>query len=64
MKKLKLNVNMHCKSCNVLIKDVLDEMGVSDVKFLDNYVFVNYDDSIIKEKEIRQSIESEGYIVK
>jgi len=67
MKKT-LNVKgMHCKSCEMLIKDSLSEIdGVSNVKvsLTDNTVTVDYDDKKVKDGMIKKAIETEGYIVR
>ena len=67
MKKLSLTVNgMHCKSCEILIKDVLEETpGVKEaiVSEKSKNVKVEYDESKINEKKIKELIKKEGYEV-
>lgn len=67
MKKT-LNVKgMHCKSCEMLIKDSLSEVdGVNNVKvsLTDNTVTVDYDDKKVKDAMIKKAIETEGYVVR
>ncbi|HIH32328.1 TPA: heavy-metal-associated domain-containing protein [Candidatus Woesearchaeota archaeon] len=66
MTKKTFNVKgMHCKSCEMLIKDVLSEVdGVKkvDVSLINNTVTVDFDDK--KENAIIKSIEGEGYHVR
>lgn len=66
MKKLFNVKGMHCKSCEVLIKEgVGDLKGVKkvDVSLLKNNVSVEFDESKVKEPEIKKAIEAEGYKV-
>ena len=56
---------MHCKSCEMLIKDVVSEIdGVKkvDVSLINNTVTVDFDDK--KENIIIKIIEKEGYHVR
>lgn len=67
MKKLQLNVQgMHCKSCEMLIADTLQEAGAHNISasFKDGKVKVEYDESKLNESKIRAIIEKEGYKVK
>jgi len=68
MKKLNLHVEgMHCKSCEILIKDDLEETGaVKDIQVSASKgtVTAMYDETKIKEAKIKQIIEKEGYKVK
>ena len=57
---------MHCKSCEMLIKDGVGELdGVEkvDVSLAKNTVTVEYDASIITTKKLVDAIEAEGYTV-
>ena len=57
---------MHCKSCEMLVKDSVTELnGVKavDVSLLKNTVTVDYDDKKLKETAIKKAIENEGYKV-
>ena len=56
---------MHCKSCEMLIADSLEELGVDYVKasFKDGKVEVGFDESRIPDKKIREIIKKEGYEV-
>ncbi len=68
MVKKTLNVKgMHCKSCEMLIKDSLSEVdGVKkvDVSLTKNTVTVYYDEKKVKEGMIKNVIETEGYHVR
>jgi copper chaperone CopZ len=64
MKKVFNVKGMHCKSCEILIKEGVSEIeGVTkvDVSLLRNTVSVDYDDAKTKELVIRKAIEKEGY---
>ncbi|MEK6816660.1 MAG: heavy-metal-associated domain-containing protein [Nanoarchaeota archaeon] len=67
MKNVLYNVKgMHCKSCEMLIKDSLEEMdGVQnvDVSHEKGYVKVTFDDKKLKEDKIKSAIKNEGYEV-
>jgi copper ion binding protein len=67
MKKT-LNVKgMHCKSCEMLIKDSLSEIdGVKnvDVSLTKNTVTIDYDEKKVKDNMIKKVIETEGYQVR
>ena len=67
MKNVSYNVKgMHCKSCEMLIKDSLEEMdGVQnvDVSHEKGYVKVTFDDKKLKEDKIKSAIKNEGYEV-
>ena len=57
---------MHCKSCEMLIKDAVSEVdGVKniDVSLLKNTVTVDFDDTKVKDIQIKKIIETEGYKV-
>ncbi len=63
--KTKLNVKgMHCKSCEMLIKDALQDEGVkANVNVSKAEVNVDFDDSKIKLEKIKSIIKKEGYKV-
>ncbi len=66
MKKIFDVKGMHCKSCEMLIKDSLEEAsGVkgADVSHIKGTVKVDFDDSKISEDKIRQIIKENGYEV-
>ena len=55
---------MHCKSCEMLIKDSVEELkGVSnvDASFKTGKVNVDYDSKKVDIEKIKQTICSEGY---
>jgi Cu+-exporting ATPase len=57
---------MHCKSCEMLVKDSVTELdGVNkvDVSLIKNTVTVDYDEKKLKDIAIKKAIESEGYKV-
>lgn len=68
MKHLSLNVQgMHCPSCEMLIKDELEETeGVQNVKvsWKEGFVLLDYEDDKIDENKIMSIIKKEGYDVK
>ncbi len=65
--KRKFDVNgMHCKSCEMLIKDSLEEAdGVRNVtvSHAKGFVNVEFDESKISEEKIMSIIRNEGYEV-
>jgi copper chaperone CopZ len=67
MEKIKLDVKgMHCKSCEMLIKDVLTEQpGVKKAEALakDNKVMVEFDAKKVSLDKIKALIKGEGYEV-
>jgi copper chaperone CopZ len=66
MKKLMLNVKgMHCSSCEMLIKDSLDELGVpkAEASHKTGIVNVEFDEKKVSEKKIKEAIKKEGYEV-
>jgi copper ion binding protein len=67
MKKVELNIKgMHCKSCVVLVKEALtDVKGVknADVDLQKNKAVVEFDEKLVKEKQLIDAIEKEGYKV-
>jgi P-type Cu+ transporter len=67
MKKTFNVKGIHCKACEILIKDVLSEVdGVKkvDVSLINNTVTVDFDDKKAKENAIIKIIEKEGYHVR
>ncbi|MFH1641781.1 MAG: heavy metal-associated domain-containing protein [Nanoarchaeota archaeon] len=61
----KINVNgMHCKSCEMLIKDALeDQEGVKKVYVSHNNVTVTFDEKIVGIDQLKSIIKKEGYEV-
>ena len=53
---------MHCKSCEILIKDSLEDLGVKTI-FNNNIATIEFGESI-KLEEIKKIIEKEGYKIK
>jgi copper ion binding protein len=67
MKKTFNVKGMHCKSCELIIKESIGDVdGVSnvDVSLIKNTVTVDYDDEKVKDTMIKKIIESEGYYVR
>ena len=68
MAKLKLNVKgMHCGSCEMLIKDSLEETeGIEkvEVSHKSGEVNIDFDESKVNEHKIKEIIKNEGYKVK
>ncbi|MCF7866376.1 cation transporter [Candidatus Woesearchaeota archaeon] len=57
---------MHCKSCEMLIKDELDELDsviVKDISHKSGEVKLVFDSNIINESKIKSVIKNEGYEV-
>ncbi len=55
---------MHCKSCEMIVKDVLEEIGVeSKVSHENGTVEVTFDDEKVSLDEIKKAIKGEGYEV-
>lgn len=65
MKKLKLKIDgIHCKSCILLIKDALSEIGVNKSEIsLYGDAEIDFDDKISESKVI-EAIKSQGYKVR
>ncbi|VVC02711.1 Heavy-metal-associated domain protein [Candidatus Bilamarchaeum dharawalense] len=56
---------MHCRSCEILLTDIITEVdGVSDVKvdLRGGTVSLKYENEFVLDR-IKESIESEGYVV-
>lgn len=56
---------MHCTSCEVLIKDALEDTGVkvNEISSKKGLAIVNFDGKKITESDIKTTIEAEGYKV-
>lgn len=54
---------MHCKSCEMLITDALEEAGVSSAKVdsKTGTAIIEFDEKRIKIEKIKKVIENEGY---
>lgn len=65
MKKLKLKIHgMHCTSCEMLIREALNEIGVkSNIDYKTGITIIEYDEKKANEKKIIETIEKEGYKV-
>lgn len=66
MKSLKLKVSgMHCGSCEMLVKEALEDAGVKTAipSHKNGTVDVVFDENKIKESKIKTIIEQEGYKV-
>ncbi|MBI5797479.1 heavy-metal-associated domain-containing protein [Candidatus Woesearchaeota archaeon] len=66
MKQLNLKVEgMHCKSCETLLTDELQEAGAKDIKisFSKGTVAATIDEKTLTEAKVRKIIEKEGYKV-
>jgi copper chaperone CopZ len=63
--KAKINVKrMHCTSCEMLIKDALEDKGVTAKASREtNTVDVNFDEKKISLKEIKAEIKKQGFEV-
>ena len=67
MKTIKLKVNgLHCSSCEVLIKDALEESeGVkkADISMKNKSAEIQFDENKIDKQKLKAIIEKEGYEV-
>ena len=65
MEKTYKVTGMHCASCEMLVKDDLEDAGVKviEVSAKKNLVKVDYDEKKINDTKIKTIIESEGYKV-
>jgi|TARA_Y100000310_G_scaffold225672_1_gene227719 copper chaperone CopZ len=67
MKKLTLHIKgMTCKSCEILIKDELEEhKGVQNIVVSqpEGKVILEFDSTIISEESIKEIIKKEGFVV-
>lgn len=67
MKKITLKVKgMHCPSCEMLVKDSLDEFdGIVSVSasFKEGTVDVEFDESAVSMDKVKTIIRNEGYKV-
>jgi len=67
MKKLHLKVEgMHCKSCEIVIKEALEEAGGVDVQVSEKKgtVSLGIDEKRLSESKVKEIIEKEGYSIK
>ena len=65
MKKIDLKIKgMHCKSCETLISDALEEKGVkSKVDSAKGTATVEFDEKKVSLPQIKEIIKKEGYQV-
>jgi copper chaperone CopZ len=64
MKTLLKVEGMHCRGCEVLIEDVLDELDVKAVaSHAEGTIEAEFDDKTIKLEDIKKAIEQEGHKV-
>lgn len=64
MEKIKLKIKgMHCPSCEMLIKDALEEIGVKNSKIdsKTGEAEIEFDDKKLTLEKIKKTIEKEGY---
>lgn len=55
---------MHCQSCEVLIKEALEEFGAkSNIDHKTGIAVIEYDEKKMNDKKIKGIIEKEGYKV-
>ena len=66
MKKIMLDVKgMHCTSCEMLIQDSLEELGIqTEVSHEKGTVSATFDENSITEDQIKEAIVKEGFGVK
>jgi len=57
---------MHCKSCEIIITDILTDAGIDilEISATKNLIKLRFDENKINESEIKAIIEKEGYKVK
>ena len=65
MKKITLKVKgMHCKSCEVVISEALEEAGAkSKIDSKKGIAVIEFDEKSITEDKIRKIIQNEGYTI-
>ncbi len=65
MNKMNLKIKgMHCSSCEMLIADALEDLGVkSSVDSKEGTATVEFDENKISLEKIKKTIEEEGYKV-
>lgn len=66
MKTIELKIGgMHCPSCEMLISDVLTDLGIENSAFdsKNGTGTITFDETKITLEEIKKAIESEGYKV-
>ncbi|MGV8172395.1 MAG: heavy-metal-associated domain-containing protein [Candidatus Woesearchaeota archaeon] len=67
MTRIELKIRgMHCKSCVMLVKEVLTEIkGVKEatIDLEKGKASISYDEKLVKEKQLVDAIEKEGYKV-
>ena len=66
--RMELNMKikgMHCPSCEVLIKDVLEDLDITDVEISHKTgrAVINYDEKGVDIESIKKLIKDEGYEV-
>lgn len=56
---------MHCASCEMLVKEDLEDIGVKvkDISHKKGILIVEYDEKKVNESKIKTTIEGEGYKV-
>jgi len=67
MQKITLRVDgMHCKSCEMLIEESIEDLGAEkvDASFEQGKVIVVFDESKTSLNQIKHTIEKEGYKVR
>ncbi|MBS3162959.1 cation transporter [Candidatus Woesearchaeota archaeon] len=66
MKELTLKVKMHCKSCEIVITDILTDAGIEilEISAPNNLVKLKYNENKIKESKIKEILEKERYKIK
>ena len=57
---------MHCKSCEIIITDILTDAGIDilEISATKNLIKLRFDENKINESEIKAILEKEGYKVK
>ena len=63
-KKLKVE-GMHCKSCEMLIKDILEdeEVEVISINHKTGNMEISYDENSVDFEEIKEILAEEGHII-
>ncbi len=52
---------MHCKSCEMLIRDSLEDLRVKDISFEKDIITITFDENKTSLETIKKTIEKEGY---
>ena len=66
MKEINLRIKgMHCKSCEMLIKEELNELGVNEcnIDYKTGKAIITFEESKLSSDSIKSAIKKQGYEV-